>query len=60
MGPKGFPRHDGLRWGMSVSDVSPIRHISLRCGMSVSDGSPIRHVGLRWAFDRSPIIIIFS
>ena len=64
----GLHRHVSLRWGMLVSDGSPIRHVDLRGSMSrslkglrssilVSDGSPI---GLRWVSDWSPIMIIFS
>ena len=32
----------GLRWGMPVSDGSPMKHVD------VSDESTIRHVSLRW------------
>ena len=46
-----------LRWGMSVSDESPIRYVGLQWGMSVSVKA---FQGLRWLTDRSPIVIIFS
>ena len=35
--PIRLRRHVSLRWGMSVSDGSPIRRVVLRWGMSVSD-----------------------
>ena len=64
-------RHFGLRWGMSVSDGSPMRRVGLQWGRSVSDElfrglrwvsdqACLSPIYLRWVSDRSPLIIIFS